>query len=108
MPTNSSRTPSAIRSGRVAPVNDVSSARVKLTFLAFLAGPKRAVLSPVRSGDRRNSHQKIWHTEIRRRSGTYEESRALAVSGQSRHRTTTEDAGVMPTAITYLISPGHD
>ena len=34
MPTNSSRTPSAIRSGRVAPVNDFSSARVKLMRLA--------------------------------------------------------------------------
>src|ERR1700759_4060878 len=78
MPTNSSRTPSAIRSGRVAPVNDFSSARVKLTFLA---GPNWTVLSPARTGDRRNSHHKIWHTEIRRRSGTYEESRALCRLG---------------------------
>jgi len=35
IPVNSSRTPSAIRSGRVAPVNDLSSARVKLVRLAF-------------------------------------------------------------------------
>src|SRR6201995_5713387 len=74
MPTNSSRTPSAIRSGRVAPVNDFSSARVKLTFLG---GPKRD--RPLL--DRRNSHHKIWHTEIRRHSGTYEGSRALCRLG---------------------------
>src|SRR6478609_571198 len=86
MPTNSSRTPSAIRSGRVAPVNDFSSARVKLTFLG---GPKRdrplpvrtPVRIPGRAGDRRNSHLKIWHTEIRRRPGTYEGSRALCRLG---------------------------
>src|ERR1043166_1949099 len=86
MPTNSSLTPSAIRSGRVAPVNDFSSARVKLTFLG---GPKAdrplpmrvPVRTPVRAGDRRNSHHKIWHTEIRRRSGMYEVSRALCRLG---------------------------
>src|SRR5690348_12818409 len=74
MPANSSRTPLAIRSGRVAPVNDFSSARVKLTFLG---GPKRD--RPLL--DLRNYHHKIWHTEIRRRSGTYEESRALCRLG---------------------------
>src|SRR5262249_21170733 len=71
-------TPSAIRSGNVAPVNDFSSARVKLMFLG---GPKRDRPLPVRAGDRRNSHHKIWHTEIRRRSGTYEGSRALCRLG---------------------------
>src|SRR6266566_8056186 len=37
----------------------------------------RPVRIPMPAGDRRNSHHKIWHTKIRRRSGTYEESRAL-------------------------------
>src|ERR1700722_16104998 len=35
IPVNSSRTPSAIRSGKVAPVNAFSSARVKLTLEAY-------------------------------------------------------------------------
>src|SRR4029077_257291 len=36
---------------------------------------------PGRAGDRRNSHLKIWHTEIPRRPGTYEGSRALCRLG---------------------------
>jgi hypothetical protein len=52
---------------------------VKLT----LAGcPKRTILS-LRTADQRISQHKIWHTETRRRSGTYEVPRALAVSGRS-------------------------
>ena len=89
------------------PVNDFSSARVKLT--CRLAGVSQTgssfpdaicpachlVVLPgggqARTGDRRNSQPKIWHTEIRRLPD-------LAT-------TTTEDAGVMHTAITELSGP---
>src|SRR5206468_3626305 len=40
--------------------------------------PERA---PGRAGDRRNSHLKIWHTEMRRRPGTFEGSRTLSRLG---------------------------
>src|SRR5690242_5271593 len=45
---------------------------------------RESCASPARAGDRRNSHHKIWHTEIRRRSGTYEGSRALCRLGSGR------------------------
>src|SRR2546430_16192026 len=94
MPTNSSRTPSAIRSGRVAPVNDFSSARVKLTFPAFLAGPKRIVLSlcePATGGILTTRYGTLKSAAVRARMRN---PGRLPARARARHTTTTQDAGV--------------
>src|SRR6185312_8646050 len=102
MPTNSSRTPSAIRSGRVAPVNDFSSARVKLTFLG---GPKRDRPLPVRvlrESRCESLREPATGGILTTRYGTLKSAAvrarmripgALPTQVRARRTTTTEDAG---------------
>src|ERR1700748_2505016 len=109
MPTNSSRTPGAIRSGRVAPVNDFSSARVKLTLVGC---PKRTVLSLreapklcelATGGILSTRYVRLKPAAVR--ACMRDPGRSPSQAG-ARHRTTTEDTGAMPIAITDPSNPG--
>ena len=89
-------------------MNDFSSARVKLTLLRCA---KRAVLSlcgpvlcePATSGILTKRYDTLKSAAVRARM---RDPGRLPSQARARLRTTTEDAGVMPIAITDLSSPG--